>query len=205
MPAAHGGQTIFHKVVAASRIVPDTADVRELPTLLFRLARLARERYLPTPGGFDPAVQMAVYSDDTTGNAEYVGVGVSTLDTVESRWEQACAKANDTDAAVPSTATARNARMRAPVSRTERVGSVTTNERMRDSSGAPAAACRWSSSSFTAWSTRLAERMACSSSASMTTTEITGPEVAWLMPAVSSMKRSDFFVQQVTGLASPLP
>ena len=32
-----------------------------------------------------------------------------------------------------------------------------------------------------------------------------GPEVAWMMPAVCSMKRSDFFVQQVTGLASPLP
>ena len=61
------------------------------------LARLARERYLPTPGGFDPAVHMSVYRDQTTGRAEYIGVGVSTLDTPDMRWEQACATAEDTD------------------------------------------------------------------------------------------------------------
>jgi hypothetical protein len=96
-PSARGGHTVFHKVVAAARVVPDTQDVRELPTLLFRLGRLARERYVPAPGGFDPAVHMSVYRDETTGRAEYVGVGVSTLDTPELRWEQACAQAEDTD------------------------------------------------------------------------------------------------------------
>jgi hypothetical protein len=96
-PTVHGGQRLWHKVVAASRVVPDTADVRELPTLLFRLARLARERYVPAPGGFDPAVHMSVYRDETTGHAEYVGVGVSTLDTLDGQWEHARAKAEDTD------------------------------------------------------------------------------------------------------------
>jgi hypothetical protein len=98
MPAGAGaGRMPWRKVVAATRIVPDTPDVRELSTLLFRLARLARERYLPTPGGFDPAVHMSVYRDQTTGRAEYIGVGVSTLDTPDMRWEQACATAEDTD------------------------------------------------------------------------------------------------------------
>jgi hypothetical protein len=96
-PMLQVGQTPWRKVVAATRIVPDTPDVRDLPTLLFRLARLAKQRYLPTPGGFDPAVHMSVYRDETTGRAEYIGVGVSTLDTPDMRWEQACATAEDTD------------------------------------------------------------------------------------------------------------
>jgi hypothetical protein len=92
-----GTPTVWRKVVAATRVVPDTPDVRELPTLLFRLARLARERYLPAPGGFDPAVHMSVYRDETTGTAEYIGIGVSTLDTADRPWEQACARAEDID------------------------------------------------------------------------------------------------------------
>ena len=92
-----GGQTLWRKVVAATRVVPDTHDVRDLPTLLFRLARLAQERYVPAPGGFDPAVHMSVYRDQTTGTAEYIGIGVSTLDTPNRPWERACAAAEDTD------------------------------------------------------------------------------------------------------------
>ena len=97
-PTVPGGQQIpWRKVVAATRVVPDTPDVRELPTLLYRLARLARERYLPTPGGFDPAVHMSIYRDNTSGRAEYVGLGVSTLDTPDRSWEVAYAEAEDTD------------------------------------------------------------------------------------------------------------
>ena len=59
-PTTDGPPTVWRKVVVASRIVPDTPDVRELPTLLFRLARLARERYVSAPGGFDPAAHMSV-------------------------------------------------------------------------------------------------------------------------------------------------
>jgi hypothetical protein len=87
----------WHRIVAASRIVHDTPDVRELPALLFRLARLAKTRYLPTPGGFDPAVHMSVYKDQTSGNAQYVGIAVSTLDTMTTSWEDACKEAEDVD------------------------------------------------------------------------------------------------------------
>jgi hypothetical protein len=96
-PSPRSGQPLWRKVVAATRIVPDTPDVRVLPMLLFRLARLARERYVPTPGGFDPAVHMSVYHDASATKAEYIGVGVSTLDTPAQPWEQACAKAEDID------------------------------------------------------------------------------------------------------------
>jgi hypothetical protein len=95
--SAHGSPTVWRKVVAASRVVPDTPDVRELPTLLFRLARLAKDRYLPTPGGFDPAVHMSVYRDETVSPAEYIGIGVSTLDTTDGLWEQVCGRADDID------------------------------------------------------------------------------------------------------------
>jgi hypothetical protein len=87
----------WHRVVAATRVVHDTPDVRELPALLYRLIRLARSRYLPTPGGFDPAEHMAVYRDKSSGAAEYVGIGVSTLDAIDISWEQAYRGAEDVD------------------------------------------------------------------------------------------------------------
>ena len=96
-PQAGATMATWHRIVAASRIVHDTPDVRDLPSLLFRLARLARTRYLPTTGGFDPAVHMSVYTDTASGNAQYVGIGVSTLDTIDTSWEQACQRAEDVD------------------------------------------------------------------------------------------------------------
>ncbi|MDT5023579.1 MAG: hypothetical protein QOE61_5 [Micromonosporaceae bacterium] len=95
--APNGDTPQWHRVAAATRIVHDTLDVRHLPDLLFRLNRLARTRYLPTPGGFDPAVHMAVYRDDASGHANYIGIGVSTLDTRQAPWEQAYRAAEDVD------------------------------------------------------------------------------------------------------------
>ena len=94
---ADPAQALWRRVLAASRVVPDTPDVRGVPTLLYRLARLARERYLPAPGGFDPAVHMSIYRDDASGQAEYVGVGVSTLDSLDRPWEQQRREALDLD------------------------------------------------------------------------------------------------------------
>ena len=84
-------------VVAATRVVHDTEDVREAADLLYRLAALARSRYLPTPGGFDPAVQMAIHRDASSGNAHYIGLGLSTLDTLEGQWYQLYPQADDVD------------------------------------------------------------------------------------------------------------
>jgi hypothetical protein len=92
-----GNTPQWPRIVAATRIVHDTPDVRDLPDLLFRLTRLAYTRYLPTPGGFDPAVHMAVYRDEASGNANYIGIGVSTLDTMHAPWEHAYRAAEDTD------------------------------------------------------------------------------------------------------------
>lgn len=87
----------FFTVAAATRMVNDSPDVRDLPQLLFRLTTLARERYLPTPGGFDPAVQMAIHRDRTSGRAQYIGLGVSTLDTLGATWDEALGTAMDVD------------------------------------------------------------------------------------------------------------
>jgi hypothetical protein len=40
------------------------------------LVRGLASRYLPTPGGCDPAVHMAVYHDDASGHANYIGIGI---------------------------------------------------------------------------------------------------------------------------------
>ena len=85
------------RVVAATLVVPDTPDVRELPNLLYRLTRLARERYAATAGGFDPRTHMSVYQDNASGNAEYIGLAVSTLDSLDLSWEQARQDAQDVD------------------------------------------------------------------------------------------------------------
>jgi hypothetical protein len=85
----------FYRIAAATRLDHDTPDVRELPELLYRLANLARTEYLPKPGGFDPAVQLSLHQDATSAHAPYVGVGVSTLDTPGTTWEQTTKAAQD--------------------------------------------------------------------------------------------------------------
>jgi hypothetical protein len=85
----------FFTVVAATRMVNDEPGVRDLPRLLYRLAALARDRYLPTPGGFDPATQMTTHQDRSSGVAQYIGLGVSTLDTPAGSWDEVQATAAD--------------------------------------------------------------------------------------------------------------
>jgi hypothetical protein len=94
-PAEDGWQ--FFTVVAATRMVNDDPAVRDLPQLLYRLTALARERYLPTPGGFDPAVHMTTHQDKPSGPAQYIGLGVSTLDTPAGMWDDVRARAAGTD------------------------------------------------------------------------------------------------------------
>lgn len=85
------------RLFAATRMVNDDPSVRELPQLLFRLTRLVRERYLPTPGGFDPAAQMSTHRDRAIGVACYAGLGVSTLDTPAGSWQEIQRRAEGVD------------------------------------------------------------------------------------------------------------
>src|SRR5262249_25091269 len=96
IPPAEDGRRYYH-VVAATRMVNDDPAVRDLPALLYRLAALARERYLPTPGGFDPAVHMTTHQDEPSGAARYIGLGVSTLDTPAGTWDDVQASAGGAD------------------------------------------------------------------------------------------------------------
>jgi hypothetical protein len=77
-----------HVVTAATRLVDDGADVRDLARLLYRLSTLARERYLPGVVGFDPRTHMTNRHDPMSANATYIGAGVSSLDTGAYTWEQ---------------------------------------------------------------------------------------------------------------------
>ncbi len=74
-------------VLAATRLVDDTADVRALPRLLFRLANLARDRYAQ-PGGFDPRPLLANRQDPMSRQATYIGLGVSSLDSATHTWDR---------------------------------------------------------------------------------------------------------------------
>ena len=74
-------------VVAATRLVDDTADVRPLPRLLYRLANLARDRYAQL-GGFDPRPVLANRQDQMSPHAAYIGLGVSSLDSGTETWER---------------------------------------------------------------------------------------------------------------------
>lgn len=83
----------YHSVAAATRLVDDAEDVRELPRLLFRLSTLARERYAGDAGGFDPRVCMTNRYDPMSAGAVYIGVGVSSLDTAAATWAEVQASA----------------------------------------------------------------------------------------------------------------
>ncbi len=88
LPVA-GPVTGRFRVAAATRLVDSGPDVRDLPRLLYRLGRLAVDRYLPSPAGFDPRVQMANRHDPMSATSVYIGLGVSSLDSSEASWEQA--------------------------------------------------------------------------------------------------------------------
>lgn len=75
-----------HEVAAATRLVDDGADVRDLPRLLYRLTALTRERYLA--GGFDPRGYLANRQDPMSARATYIGIAVSSLDTAGATWEE---------------------------------------------------------------------------------------------------------------------
>ncbi len=83
-----------HDVVrAATRLFRDSPDVRDLPDLLHTLAGIARQYVLR--GGFDARTVMAHRSDPTSAQARYVGVGVSSLDTVAGPWSQVRSQAGN--------------------------------------------------------------------------------------------------------------
>ncbi|HEX6871648.1 MAG TPA: hypothetical protein VF163_11175 [Micromonosporaceae bacterium] len=97
-PAASGGSTLDagspataggYAVAAATRLVNDGEDVRDLARLLYRFATLARERYLPDAGGFDPVAHMTNRHDPMSASASYIGLGISSLDTEAADWEEA--------------------------------------------------------------------------------------------------------------------
>lgn len=79
----------YHEVAAATRLVDDGTDVRDLPRLLYRLANLARDRHVSTAGGFDPRTTLTNRHDPMSSHAVYLGIGVSSLDTSMGTWEQA--------------------------------------------------------------------------------------------------------------------
>jgi hypothetical protein len=82
-----GGRPSHIVVAAATRLVHDDPDVRDVNRLLYRLCQLGRERYLPV-GDFDPRKTMSNRADAMSSEALFLGVGVSTLDTADSTWEQ---------------------------------------------------------------------------------------------------------------------
>jgi hypothetical protein len=79
------GQSARYVVRAATRLFRDSDDVRHLPTLLTTLARIAHG-YVRR-GGFDPRQSMAHRTDAMSPQARYVGLGVSSLDTLAGPWE----------------------------------------------------------------------------------------------------------------------
>jgi hypothetical protein len=71
-------------VRAATRLFRDTPDVQDLPALLLRLAKIAGG--YADKGPFDPRRLLAHRSDDMSGEARFIGVAVSTLDTLAGQW-----------------------------------------------------------------------------------------------------------------------
>ena len=87
-PTADPREPVRHSLFAATRLVDDADDVRDLSRLLYRLTTLAQERYLHPAGEFDPRRHMTNRQDPMPAHASYIGVGVSSLDTADTTWEQ---------------------------------------------------------------------------------------------------------------------
>jgi hypothetical protein len=73
-------------VRAATRLFRDDTEVRDLPMLLWTLAQIAKQ-YVER-GGFDPRTAMAHRADAMSHQAQYVGIGVSSLDTLAGEWAE---------------------------------------------------------------------------------------------------------------------
>jgi len=83
--AGHEAGRAPHDVVkAATRLFRDSEEVRDLPTLLTTLAHIAAQ--YSQRGGFDPRTVMAHRTDSMSAQAQYIGVGVSSLDTLAGEW-----------------------------------------------------------------------------------------------------------------------
>jgi hypothetical protein len=81
-----------YKVVAATRLFLDGDDVRNLHRLLYEMSGIARD-YL-TRGAFDPRLTMTDRQEQMSQRAEYIGLGVSTLDTPNAPWYEALERAS---------------------------------------------------------------------------------------------------------------
>ena len=80
-------------VAAATRMFHDDEDQRDIHRLIFRLCKLADERYLAN-GNFDPRATMSNRTDPMSPKAWFLGIGLSTLDAASSTWEQTQERAN---------------------------------------------------------------------------------------------------------------
>jgi hypothetical protein len=90
-------QTPSYRVVAATRVVDDTDEVRQghnvrdIRPFLEGLVDVAQDRI--HEGGFDPRVSMADRSDEMPPSAAFVGIGVSSLGYPDVPWPQTRAAA----------------------------------------------------------------------------------------------------------------
>ncbi|GIF74234.1 MULTISPECIES: hypothetical protein [Asanoa] len=72
-------------VVAATLMVDDEPDLSDPKQLLFRVESNARD-YIAA-GSFDPATQLANRYDESSGQAFYLGIALSTLDHRRQPWD----------------------------------------------------------------------------------------------------------------------
>src|SRR2546430_8488577 len=70
---------------AAARLFLDGEDVAFLPELLYKMVGIGRRR-LARGDDFDPLTSMARKQDEMSSRAQYVGVGVSSLETPTLSW-----------------------------------------------------------------------------------------------------------------------
>jgi hypothetical protein len=90
-------RTPIFEVAAATRLFDDTEDtrpghnVRDLPALLRGLSEVAVDRI--REGGFDPRTSMSDRADDMPRQADFVGIGVSSLGEPGVEWPRSRAAA----------------------------------------------------------------------------------------------------------------
>ncbi len=77
---------------AAARLFLDGEDVAFLPELLYKMVGIGRRR-LARGDDFDPLTTMARRQDEMSSRAQYIGVGVSSLETPNMGWAEVQQKA----------------------------------------------------------------------------------------------------------------
>jgi hypothetical protein len=82
-----GGNTPRYSTPAAARLFLDGEDVAFLPELLYKMVGIGRRR-LARGEDFDPLATMARKQDEMSSQAQYVGVGVSSLETPTLSWTE---------------------------------------------------------------------------------------------------------------------